>query len=143
VTTTLAQGTFTDLKPDFVFFVGFRVTFAGEVRATVDWTFATTDMDIAIARGMNPCVDAQGFIDFSVCEVVALQTGADKPERITAQLGPGEYTLYAENTGDDVEALSYQVLLTYTPSAGTPGTSLSDLPTPATQPGSARKAQRD
>ncbi len=125
LTTTLTQGSFTGLEPGFVLAVPFTVTFSGEVLAIVDWTFASSDLDVAFARGVNPCRNSAGLFDPRICTFLAIDAGASKPKRLTAQLTPGEHTLYVENAGTAREALSAQVLLTYTPSATGPGAGLS------------------
>lgn len=125
VTTTLRQGTFTGLPSTWLLAVAFAPNFAGEVEAFVDWTFASNDVDLIVARGgSNPCRTSDGFIDFDICQVLATQAGPAKPERMRIQLAAGEYTLYIRNGGASEESLSYRILLTYTPSiTGLPGAS--------------------
>lgn len=128
VTTTVRQSTFTGLEPNFALSVTFPVDFTGDVQITVDWTFGSNNIDLIVARGgPNPCLASDGFLDFGICDVVATQATSNKPERLAAQLAAGQYTLYIRNRGSSREALSYQILLTYTPSAGGAGAGLSVL----------------
>jgi hypothetical protein len=128
VTTTVRQGTFTGLEPNMFLGVPLTVNFSGEVQAIVDWTFETNDLDIAISPGTFTCFNAAGLFDPSLCQFVAISAGVAKPERISAQLAAGQYTLYVENAGSSSESLSFQVLLTYTPTSGGPGASLAARP---------------
>lgn len=127
VTTTVREGTFTGLGPNRVLVVPLQVLFSGEVRAVVDWTFASNDIDIAIAAGELTCIDANNVFDPRICQLAAAAAGTTKPERFTAQLNAGTYTLYIENAGPSEESLSYQVLLTYTPTSGGPSSGLASV----------------
>jgi len=97
--------------------VTFTTTATGTVGATVDWTFATSDIDIFLVRGTLPCSveqfnnDQCPFLGFSV------STSA-KPERLSVpNLAAGPYTLYIVNFGSSDESLSYEITLTNVPGA--------------------------
>jgi hypothetical protein len=93
----------------------FTTTMTGNLDATVDWTFATNDLDVYITRG--DCTPQQ-FIDVQ-CNIAAFsESTTAKPER--AQLAaapPGVYTLLVGNAGPREESLSWQVVLTPTRTA--------------------------
>lgn len=134
VITTLRIGTFTGLEPDFLLALPFGVSVIGDLEATVDWTFAENDLDLILTRGNHACRTPDGFIDFRTCTVVTSATSlTNKPERLRLSGTPiGDYTLYVGNVGPGRESLSYQVLLTFTPSAGAaPNTGLSAFGAPA------------
>lgn len=122
VTTTVREGSFTGLDPDFLLVVPFNLTVAGDLEAVADWTFASNDLDLFLTRGTNPCDNGNNQIDFDLCTILVAETGATtKPERLRAPgLTTGAYTLYIGNAGPDRESLSYLIMLTYTPRAGAP-----------------------
>ncbi len=127
VTSTVAQGSFTGLEPSVVLPVLFTTANLGDLEAIVDWTFATNDLDVLLVRGNDPCRGANDRFDLSLCTVIAAETGTTtKPERLRVRgLAAGTYTLYIGNIGPTRESLSFQILLTFTPAAGAPGTALS------------------
>jgi hypothetical protein len=109
----VASGTGLFIEAEFVGRVPITTTRAGSLEATVDWTFATNDVDVALVRG-----------DCSFDQLIALQCPilavsasiTAKPERIrTDGAAAGAYTLFIENTGPDHESISFQVV--HTPSA--------------------------
>jgi hypothetical protein len=93
----------------------FRTPLPGRLDATVDWTFATNDVDAIIVSG--ECSLEQ--FDAGRCPVLAVAAGTTaKPERLTVPAAaPGTYTLFIGNEGPEDESLSFQVVLT--PSAAT------------------------
>jgi hypothetical protein len=130
VTTVLVQNSFTGLDPQGVLVITFQVTNAGDLDAVVDWTFASNNLDVALARGQRTCVTTGNVVDLSQCTVAATAASlTSKPERLhIGPLAADTYTLYIGNFGSTTESLSYQISLTYTPSAGSPGGSVSALP---------------
>src|SRR6266851_1272721 len=92
----------------------FITTAAGSLAATVDWTFATNDVDIFLARGAEPCT-LQTFNDRSCGFVATEESVLMKPEKLSVpSLAAGAYTLYVANYGDTDESVAYQVTLTST-----------------------------
>ena len=89
-------------------------TETGSFEIIVDWTFATNDIDILLARG--DCSFDQ-FVGGG-CNYAATATSpTTKPERLTLANQPaGTYTLIVPNFGPEDESISYQVIFT-------PGTS--------------------
>ena len=93
----------------------FTTTATGTIGVTVDWTFATNDVDIYLARGTNPCTverfnaDTCSFLGFSTSMSV-------KPETLSVpSLAAGPYTTYVGNRGPTPESIRYQVTLTRVP----------------------------
>lgn len=136
VTITVAEGSYTGLEPGRGLAVSFQTNVLGDLDTAVDWTFATNNLDVVLARGINTCVTPANEVDFSLCTVVANEVSPTmKPERMRAAgLAAGAYTLYIGNFGTTNESLSYQSLLTYTPSASEPGGNVFGLPSGAPQP---------
>ncbi len=131
VTTTVVENSFTGLEPDFVLSQTFTTTLSGDLQAVVDWTFASNDLDVLLVRGGgNPCLNPNDRIDFDICTVlVAASSTTTKPERLgMSGLSAGTYTLYIWNHGPSTESLSYQILLTFTPSASAPGAGVLSVP---------------
>jgi hypothetical protein len=97
----------------------FTTSLTGSLEATVDWTFATNDIDVFLARG--DCTPQQ-FVD-TQCNIVAFSDSSTaKPERVRlSAAAPGVYTLLVGNVGPDRESLSWQVVLTPTAASGSPG----------------------
>ncbi len=82
----------------------------GAIEVTVDWTFATNDIDVALARGS--CSFDQLVAQQCTIAAISASTTA-KPEKIRADnAAAGTYTLFIENTGPGDESLSFQVVLT-------------------------------
>jgi hypothetical protein len=90
------------------------ITETGSFEVIVDWTFATNDIDIFLARG--DCSFDQ-FVGGG-CNYAATATSpTTKPERLRLANQPaGTYTLIVPNFGPADESISYQVIFT-------PGTS--------------------
>jgi uncharacterized protein YfaP (DUF2135 family) len=88
----------------------FTTTRAGSLQATVDWTYATNDLDVAIVQG--DCSFEQAAAGQCTVLAISVSTTA-KPERITVNsAAAGTYTLFIENTGPGDESISFQVVLT-------------------------------
>jgi hypothetical protein len=99
--------------------VGFaRATFfsidrGGTLEATVDYTSASSQIAVWLARGK--CTFEQ--FDTEQCSFAALSMSGDKPRRVTATgVEKGDYTLITGNFGPIEERVSFRVVLT---SAGT------------------------
>jgi hypothetical protein len=95
-------------------YVQFTTTRGGRLDITLDWTFATNDLDVLLVRG-GPCTEEQ--IDNGTCAAVAFSDSETaKPERLTLTFAAaGAYTLYAVNFGPGDESAAFQVVLTPTP----------------------------
>lgn len=104
--TAISQGRFCDI---FGFF-GFTTSAPGTLDVTVDWTFASNDVDVHLERGECNCSQAQA----GACQDVAgSESTTAKPERLSVpNLAAGAYTLVVVNTGPGSESASYQVGLT-------------------------------
>jgi hypothetical protein len=94
--------------------VVFNTTASGTIGVEVNWTFATNDVDIYLARGNNPCTEETFNND--TCTFIATEESASmKPERLSVpNLAAGTYTLYIANFGDTDESVAWQVTLTST-----------------------------
>ena len=97
--------------------VGFaRATFfsidrAGTLEATVDYTSASSQIAVWLARGK--CTFEQ--FDADQCSFAALSMSGDKPRRVTATgVEKGDYTLITANFGPIEERVSFRVVLTST-----------------------------
>ena len=106
----VAEGTGLSLEAEFIGRVPITTTRTGSLEATVDWTFAANDIDVALVR-TNCSVD-QFFA--GACQVLTISASTTaKPERIRVDsAAAGDYTLFIENTGPGDETLSFQVVLT-------------------------------
>jgi hypothetical protein len=90
--------------------VQFNVDVVGRLDITVDWTFATNDIDLILFRGT--CTEEQLIADACTVLVIADSASA-KPERLTfPNAAVGIYTLVAINFGPEDESASYQIVLT-------------------------------
>jgi hypothetical protein len=113
VTRVVSQGN-APMGSKFVAPVVFTTTTAGSVGITVDWTFATNDVDIFLARGSEPCT-LQTFNDRSCGFIATEESVSMKPEKLTvASLAAGTYSLYIANFGDTDESVAWQFTLTST-----------------------------
>jgi hypothetical protein len=88
----------------------FTTSRAGALDATVDWTFATNDIDVFIGQGS---CDENTF-GTSQCPILAAaQSATAKPETIhLASAAAGTYTIVVANFGATDESASLQVVLT-------------------------------
>jgi hypothetical protein len=69
----------------------FTASRAGTVLVEADWGSSTTDVDIYLAVGR--CTAFPSGKTPPACSLIALANGRGKPERIEAQVTPGEYSL--------------------------------------------------
>ena len=95
--------------------LSFDTTKSGKLDVIVDWTYATNDVDVYLAKGI--CSFDQ-FIA-AQCNMVAFsESTIAKPEKISASdMAPGAYTLLVGNIGPTEDSVSFQVLLTSLPGA--------------------------
>jgi hypothetical protein len=94
--------------------VVFTTTASGTVGIEVNWTFATNDVDIFLARGSEPCT-LETFNNRTCGFIATEESNTMKPEKLSvAGLAAGTYTLYIANFGDTDESVAYQVTLTST-----------------------------
>jgi hypothetical protein len=85
-------------------------TETGSLDVVVDWTFATNDVDIFLARG--DCSFDQ-FVAGGCTIAAAATSTTTKPERVRLANQPaGTYTLIVPNFGPGDESISYQVIFT-------------------------------
>ena len=77
---------------------------------TVEWTFASNDVDVFVERGACDCSSAQA----GACQDVAgSESTTAKPERLAVpNLSAGSYTLVVANVGPGRESAAYEVGLT-------------------------------
>jgi hypothetical protein len=95
---------------DILAFVPFTTSAQGTLDITVDWTFASNDVDLYVERGECTC-------DLALANTCQDVTGSDsttaKPERLTVpNFSAGSYTLVVANAGPERESASYEVGLT-------------------------------
>jgi hypothetical protein len=98
----------------FIFLRDVATTETGTFDITVDWTFPTNDVDVALIRGR--CSFEQLIAD--QCVFIDMTSSVTrKPEqiRVTNQ-PPGQYTVAIANFGPEDESVAYQVV--FTPGAG-------------------------
>lgn len=82
---------------------------SGVLTVTVDWTFATNDLDIALVRGT--CTEA--MFDAETCDVIAFTESATaKPETLTVNVTAGSYTPLVGNFGTGDESGALQAVFT-------------------------------
>jgi hypothetical protein len=108
VTTVLLQGAYAGLPAEQLLVVPpFATNAAGKLEIVLDWTFATNDLDIALARG--DCYTTE-----AACDIIdAAESLTAKPERLVIPALPaGTYTLLIANYGPAAESLSFQILHT-------------------------------
>jgi hypothetical protein len=92
--------------------VPFTLSSAGTVDVTVDWTFRTNDIDIAILPGSCNSVQLVQLQCGTTAIVQSLSTTA-KPETLSRQLAAGSYTLVvASNVGNSAESGTFAVFVT-------------------------------
>jgi len=85
---------------------------SGNLDLTVEWTFASNDVDIFIVRGTAPCTLAT--FNNRTCGFIATSESATlKPEKLTINnMAAGAYTLYVANFGSSDESVAWQIVLT-------------------------------
>ncbi len=122
----------------------FTTTATGTIGVTIDWTFATNDIDIYLTRGTNLCSIDQFNND--ECQFLGRTTGVStKPETLSvSNLTAGPYTLYIVNWGSTDDSVGYQITLTSLPGAAAssmPSTSVGGIKA-ALSAGSSRSVDR-
>jgi hypothetical protein len=95
---------------DFFGTADFTTPRAGRLEVTVDWTFASDDIDIAVLNGS--CSPNQ-LLNSQCGSTVAESTSSTaKPERLSiSNLPAGSYSLLVSNTSRNAEGVSFQVVL--------------------------------
>jgi hypothetical protein len=105
-------------------------TSSGALEVTVDWTFATNDIDVLLARGA--CSFEQ--LDAGQCNIAASATSATaKPERVRTSGAAGTYTLFVENNGPADDSASYQAVF-FAGASSASEASIRSLPEKTRQP---------
>jgi hypothetical protein len=114
VTVLLKQGGLPGLNPDFVGGVTFTTSSFGTISGTVDWTFPSNEVWIALVAGKDTCITSDNLFDPSQCTFIASDNTAGlKPKRFSVpSQAAGTYTLYFRNRGPAAESLSFQIFLT-------------------------------
>jgi len=101
----------------FIIYFPFTTTATGTIGVTVDWTFATNDIDVYLARGTATCSLDQ-FNSHQCTWLGSAESTTAKPERLSVpNLAAGPYTLYVVNWGNTQESMSFQITLTSLPGA--------------------------
>jgi len=112
------------LEAGWIAWLPFPTSRAGALEATVDWTYATNDIDVALVKGecnYDQLVAGQ-------CETLASsESTTAKPEKCrVANAPPATYTIFLYNDGPGDESISFQVVLSASVAAaaagGTPST---------------------
>jgi hypothetical protein len=110
VTRVVTQGSDT-LESETIGGVVFTTTATGTIGLEVNWTFASNDVDIYLARGNDPCTD--DTFENRSCFIASEESTSMKPEKLSVpNLAAGVYTLYVANFGDTDESVAWQVTLT-------------------------------
>jgi len=107
VQTVVASGA-TFVPPRVAILIPFETTATGAIDVTVDWTFASNEIDLYLLSGS--CTPQQ----WPRCTFATFSESRDfKPERLRF-LGAfaGPYVLAIGNIGPGEESVSYQVVLT-------------------------------
>ena len=113
VTRVVSQGS-GSLPSKFFAPVVFTTTAAGTVGIEVNWTFATNNVNIYLARGADPCT-LETFNNRTCGFLATEESTSMKPEKLSVPgLTAGTYTLYVANFGNTDESVAYQVTLTST-----------------------------
>jgi hypothetical protein len=87
----------------------FSIDRGGSLEATVDYTSASSQIAVWVARGK--CTEDQFNAD--QCSFAALSMSGDKPRRVTGTgVEKGDYTLITANFGPNEERVSFRVVLT-------------------------------
>lgn len=114
----VAQRTGFSLEAGWIAWLPFPTSRAGSLEATVDWTFATNDLDVYLVKG--DCNFDQ--LDAGQCEVLASsESRTAKPEKVRIESAPAAtYTIFIYNDGPGDETLSFQVVLSASVAASAP-----------------------
>jgi hypothetical protein len=103
----------------------FTTSRTGTIDATIDYTYATNQIVVWIARGS--CT-ADLFVA-NQCDYAATSFAGSKPRKVSVTgATAGTFTLLMGNFGPEDDSVSYQVVLTPTASAGGPGATIRALP---------------
>jgi uncharacterized protein YfaP (DUF2135 family) len=105
-------------------YIQFTTTKGGRLDITVDWTFASNDLDIALVKGF--CTEEQ-LRDDSCDPLAITESDTAKPEKLSVpSTTAGQYTLYVANFGDRDESISYQAVLTASATGASAGATASE-----------------
>ena len=103
----------------------FTTSRTGTIDVTVDYTYATNQIVVWIARG-NCTADL--FVA-DQCDYAASSFAGSKPRKVSVTgAAAGTFTLLIGNAGPGDDSVSYQVILTPTASAGGSGATIRALP---------------
>jgi hypothetical protein len=93
--------------------IAFNTSTSGRLDATVEWTFASNDVDVYLVRG---ACSFEEFVNL-LCNIVSFsESTTAKPERISFQGAPPDaYVLVIANYGPADESVAFQVVLTSGP----------------------------
>src|SRR5919106_1811894 len=108
VTELIVQGSFSGVTPGGgVALAPFSTSRMGTLRITVDWTFASNNMDVALVRA--PC-DPPQFLALTCAIVGVSESPTAKPEILTLpNTVSATYRLFVSNRGTTDESISYRV----------------------------------
>jgi hypothetical protein len=103
------------LEAGWIGWLPFPTSRAGSLEATVDWTYASNNLDVYLVKG--ECNYDQLYA--GQCETLASSDSPTaKPEKVRLESAPaGTYTIFVDNLGPGDESLSFQVILTAGPAA--------------------------
>ena len=104
------EAQFTGLERFHVFADDFTVTESGQLKITVDWTFASDDLDLSLS---NPACDATALLA-GICKVFAKEESNLKPARIAMSTTATGYRLFVFNRGPQAESGTITVTVTQT-----------------------------
>jgi hypothetical protein len=109
-TIVVIHGSGASAPAGYIAWVPFTIGIAGDLDVTVDWVYATDDIDIYLTQGSCDSTT----INTTACPILTYsESTTAKPEVLhLANAAPGTYTLFVNNLGPLDEAVSYQVLLT-------------------------------
>jgi hypothetical protein len=97
------------LEAEYMGRMVFTTARAGALEITVDWTYATNDVDAMIVTG-DCSYDQLEADQCSILGVAVSETA--KPEKMQIASAPaGTYTIFIGNLGPGDESISYQVVL--------------------------------
>ena len=102
------DATFSGLTRLAVFVTDFAVPEPGTLQVTVDWTFATDDVDLVLS---NPACDAVALAA-GTCKRLAVDDGNGKPAGITLPTSATAYRLFVVNRGPASESGTVQAVVT-------------------------------
>jgi hypothetical protein len=113
VTTTLPTSTFVGIVPGEVRFTDVTVNVTGTLTATLDWTFASNDLDIYVTS--SSCTVTTTNDIQNVCSAIGRTTSTSaKPERLTVSVTPGPVRVWAANFGPTSESGTLAITVTGT-----------------------------